>query len=246
MIIKTKNLTKKYGNLIAVNDVNIEITENQVFALLGLNGAGKTTLIKMLSCLITPTIGDAIIDNESILKNQSKIKQIINISPQETAIALNLTVLENLIFVAEIYGMKKLLAKSEAEKMIEMFKLQDKRQVQSKKLSGGLQKRLGIAMALITKPKILFLDEPTLGLDVVSRKDLWEIIKNLKKDTTIILTTHYLDEVENLADTVAIMKSGKIVETGTVKEITQRTQSKNFEDAFIFLNKSEVTLWEKV
>ncbi len=242
MIIKTKNLTKKYGNLIAVNDVNIEITENQVFALLGLNGAGKTTLIKMLSCLITPTIGDAIIDNESILKNQSKIKQIINISPQETAIALNLTVLENLIFVAEIYGMKKLLAKSEAEKMIEMFKLQDKRQVQSKKLSGGLQKRLGIAMALITKPKILFLDEPTLGLDVVSRKDLWEIIKNLKKDTTIILTTHYLDEVENLADTVAIMKSGKIVETGTVKEITQRTQSKNFEDAFIFLNKSEVTL----
>lgn len=239
MIIKTENLTKKYGELVAVNNVNIQISENQIYALLGLNGAGKTTLIKLLSCLITPDGGDAIIDNKSILKSSAEIKKIINISPQETAIALNLSVFENLVFIAEVYGMDKNLAKTEAERMIEIFHLQDKKNVASKKLSGGLQRRLGVAMALITKPKILFLDEPTLGLDVLARRDLWEIIRNLKKNTTIILTTHYLDEVESLADTVAIMKDGRILEVGTVSDIIKKTDSKNFEDAFVVLNEEE-------
>lgn len=239
MSIKIVNLTKNFGNLVAVDNVNLNIEDNQIFALLGLNGAGKTTLIKMLSCLIPPTSGDAFIFDKSILKNQQEIKQEINIAPQETSVAQNLTVLENLVFISEVYGLSKSDAIIKSEEMLKTFGLTDKKQVLAKKLSGGLQRRLGIAMAVISNPKILFLDEPTLGLDIVARKNLWDIINKIKKNTTIILTTHYLEEVVHLADKVAIMNNGSIVANDTVENIIKLSTAKNFEDAFLVLTQKE-------
>lgn len=239
MSIKIVNLTKKFGDLIAVDKVNLNIEDNQIFALLGLNGAGKTTLIKMLSCLIPPTSGDAFIFDRSILKNQQEIKQEINISPQETSVAQNLTVFENLLFISEVYGLSKSDAITKSKEMLKTFGLTDKKQVLAKKLSGGLQRRLGIAMAVISNPKILFLDEPTLGLDIVARKNLWEIINKIKKNATIILTTHYLEEVVHLADKVAIMNNGSIVANDTVENIIKLSNAKNFEDAFLLFTQKE-------
>lgn len=234
-MIKIVNLTKNYGNLIAVNNINLEIAENQIYALLGLNGAGKTTLIKMLSCLTRPTSGNAFIFDKSILTHAQEIKQEINIAPQETSVAPNLTVFENLVFIGQVYGLNKPNALEKAEEMIKLFALTDKKNTLAKNLSGGQQRRLGIAMAIISNPKILFLDEPTLGLDVVARKNLWDIINKIKKNTTIILTTHYLDEVLHLANKVAIMNNGKVVADDTVENIVANTSSKNFEETFIKL-----------
>lgn len=238
-MIKIKNLTKKYNDLIAVNNITLSIDENQIFALLGLNGAGKTTLIKMLSCLTSPTSGDAFIFEKSILTHSALIKKSINISPQETSVAQNLTVLENLIFVAQVYGFNKKQAIEKSKQLIKLFELNDKTNTLSKKLSGGQQRKLGIAMALISEPKILFLDEPTLGLDIISRRNLWEIIKKIKEKTLVVLTTHYLDEVEHLADKVAIMKDGKVIESDTVKNIISKTGQMNFEEAFVWLSQKE-------
>lgn len=239
MSIKVVNLTKKFGDLVAVDNVNLNIENQQIFALLGLNGAGKTTLIKMLSCLIKPTSGDAFIFDKSILNKSQEIKQKINIAPQETSIAPNLTVFENLIFICQIYGFNKKDAISKAEEMLKTFNIEEKKNVLAKKLSGGQQRRLGIAMAIISNPKILFLDEPTLGLDVVARKGLWNIINRIKQKSTIILTTHYLDEVVHLADKVAIMSKGKIVANDTVKNIIKNTNTDNFENAFLSLTQKE-------
>lgn len=239
MSIKIVNLTKKFGDLVAVDNVSLDIEDQQIFALLGLNGAGKTTLIKMLSCLIKPTSGDAFIFDKSILKKAQEIKQEINIAPQETSIAPNLTVFENLIFICQIYGFNKKEAISKAEEMLKTFNIEEKKNVLAKKLSGGQQRRLGIAMAIISNPKILFLDEPTLGLDVIARKGLWDIINTIKQKSTIILTTHYLDEVVHLADKVAIMSKGKIVANDTVKSIIKNTNSDNFENAFLSLTQKE-------
>lgn len=239
MFIKITNLTKKYDDLVAVDNVSLDIAENQIFALLGLNGAGKTTLIKMLTCLIKPTSGNAVVLGNSILTNSQNIKQLVNISPQETSIAPNLTVKENLIFIAEVYGLNKNQAVLKAEELLGVFGLNEKSKVLAKKLSGGQARRLGIAMAIISKPKILFLDEPTLGLDVLVRKNLWDIINKIKKDTTIILTTHYLDEVTHLADKVAIMSNGQVIANDTVDNITKSANAKNFEDAFIKMSQKE-------
>lgn len=231
--ITTKNLTKKYKNYTAVDSVNLSIEQGSLFALLGVNGAGKTTIIKMLSCLIKPTSGDAILLGDSINDNPLKIKQKINISPQETAIALNLTVKENLEFISDIYYPEKEASRQAVEKIITDFNLQSILDKKGKTLSGGWQRRLSIAMALISNPQIVFLDEPTLGLDVIARRELWNIIKNLKKRITIILTTHYLEEVEALSDKVGIMSQGKLVAIGTVNELIAQTKTNNFEDAFI-------------
>lgn len=239
MSIRVINVTKKYRDLVAVDNVSLDIEDNQIFALLGLNGAGKTTLIKILSCLIKPTSGDAFIFGKSILKNSQEIKQEINIAPQEISIAPNLTVFENLVFVAQIYGLDKADSIHKSEQLLLTFELMEKKNILAKKLSGGQQRRLGIAMAIISNPKILFLDEPTLGLDVIARKNLWKIINKIKERTTIILTTHYLDEVEHLADKVAIMNNGKLVANGTVANIIQSLDTKNFEDAFIKLIQKE-------
>lgn len=229
------NLTKKYGKFTAVSDLNLQIESGELFALLGTNGAGKTTTIKMLSCLITPTNGDARLLNNSIGSDSQEVKKIINISPQETAVATNLSVFENLRFIAGVYGASKKDSVRKAKEIAALFSLGNVLAQKAKTLSGGMQRRLSIAMALITSPRILFLDEPTLGLDVISRRELWTSIKNLKGKVTIILTTHYLDEVEELADTIGVMKGGELVAKGTVDELLSLTDASKLEDAFIAL-----------
>lgn len=230
-MIKINNLTKKYKEKLAVDNLNLEIKTGELFSLLGTNGAGKTTTIKMISTLILPTSGTTNINGLDIIKDREKIKRIINISPQETAIAPNLTVLENLYFMAGIYEIKK--AKEKINELIKLFKLEEVLNQKAKILSGGYQRKLSIAISLINDPEILFLDEPTLGLDVISRRELWHIIENLKGKITIILTTHYMEEAEILSDRIGIMNKGKLIELGTSKELIKKTNAKNFEDAFI-------------
>ena len=239
-MIETKHLTKKFGDFVAVEDVNLSIAQGELFSLLGLNGAGKTTTIKMLSCLIRPTSGDAFILRKNIITDSQYIKPKLNVSPQETAVAPNLNVQENLEMIAGIYGMSKNDIHRKVEEMVTVFNLTDVRKKKAKLLSGGMQRRLSIAMALITEPEILFLDEPTLGLDVIARRELWVIIRKLKEKTTIILTTHYLEEAEALSDRVAIIQNGVIKATGTVDELLNQTGSKTLEDAFILLNQKEI------
>ena len=230
-MIKINNLTKKYKEKLAVDNLNLEIKTGELFSLLGTNGAGKTTTIKMISTLILPTSGTININGLDIIKDREKIKRIINISPQETAIAPNLTVLENLYFMAGIYEIKK--AKEKINELIKLFKLEEVLNQKAKTLSGGYQRKLSIAISLINDPEILFLDEPTLGLDVISRRELWHIIENLKGKITIILTTHYMEEAEILSDRIGIMNKGKLIELGTSKKLIKKTNAKNFEDVFI-------------
>lgn len=234
-MIKINNLTKKYKDKLAVDNLNLEIKTGELFSLLGTNGAGKTTTIKMLSTLILPTGGTITINDLDIIKDREKIKRIINISPQEIAIAPNLTVLENLYFMAGIYEIKK--AEEKINELIKLFKLEEVLNQKAKTLSGGYQRKLSIAISLINDPKILFLDEPTLGLDVISRRELWHIIENLKGEITIILTTHYMEEAEILSDRIGIMNKGKLIELGTSKQLIKKTKAKNFEDAFVAIVK---------
>ena len=229
-------LTKKYGDIVAINNLNLRVKKGELFALLGVNGAGKTTTIKMLSCLIKPTSGDALLLGDSIVSNPYAIKEKTNISPQETAVAENLSVLENLEFIAGIYGQDRKTANINALEIAKNFGLENELSKKPKKLSGGMKRRLSIAMALISKPEILFLDEPTLGLDVLSRRELWTFIKSLKGKVTIILTTHYMDEVENLADRVGIMAKGKLTAVGTVEELKAKTDTSKLEDAFVMFS----------
>lgn len=240
--ISIKNLTKNYKELVAVDNLSLDIKEGEFLALLGFNGAGKTTTIKMLCGLITPTSGDAFIYGKSVVKNMDEIKRFVNISPQETAIAPNLTVYENLVFIAEVYGYKKEDAKNKAEEMMKKFNIEDRRKSKARKLSGGLMRRLSIAMALISEPKILFLDEPTLGLDVRVRRELWHLLMELKGNTTVILTTHYLDEVEALADTIAIIDKGKLKIKGNLEELRQETKLDKLEDIFLSLTEGDTVL----
>lgn len=234
--IVTKDLTKKYGDNEAVKNLNLTIEQGELFALLGVNGAGKTTTIKMLSCLTKPTSGDALLLGDSILSNTHAIKAKTNISPQETAVADNLSVLENLELIAGIYGQDRKTAKKNALEITGKFGLEKERKHKPKNLSGGMQRRLSIAMALISNPEILFLDEPTLGLDVLARRELWTLIKSLKGKVTIILTTHYMDEVEHLADRVRIMAKGELTAIGTVAELMTQTGTSKLEDAFVMLS----------
>lgn len=229
--IEIRGLTKKFKDKIAVNGINLQIKKGELFALLGINGAGKTTTIKMLSGLILPTSGDIKIENMNMKKDIFKIKEIINISPQETAIAPNLTVKENLEFMAGVYQINN--KEEKIKELIKQFKLEEILNKRAKNLSGGWQRRLSIAISLINNPKILFLDEPTLGLDVIARKQLWKVINELKGKITIILTTHYMEEAEALSDRIGIMANGNLVDVGTSKELIKKTKTDNFEDAFV-------------
>lgn len=233
MEIKVNNLVKKFNDLNAVNDVSFDIKSNEIFALLGVNGAGKTTTIKILTGLLTKTSGDITFNNLPIEDITEEIKSKINVSPQETAIAENLTVYENIIFIAEIFGLSKEKAKTNANEIISKLNLTEVKNKKAKLLSGGMQRRLSIAMSLVTSPEILFLDEPTLGLDVLSRSDLWSLIASLKGQMSIILTTHYIEEAEQLADRVAIINNGKIIEIDTPKNIIKKTETSSLEQAFI-------------
>lgn len=219
-----------------MDNLDLTVEHGELFALLGVNGAGKTTTIKMLSCLTKPTSGDAMVLGNSIVSASHAIKEITNISPQETAVAANLSVSENLMLIAGIYGQDRRTAKLSTTEMVKKFGLDCELSKKAKHLSGGMQRRLSIAMALISTPQVLFLDEPTLGLDVLARRELWKSIKALKGDVTIILTTHYMDEVEALADRVGIMGNGRLKAIGTVAEILKLTDTDRLEDAFITLS----------
>ena len=229
-IITINNVCKTYKTKKALDNVSLSIKQGELFGLLGVNGAGKTTLIKILCGLTKKTSGTVIISDLDLDKDIDRIKEIIDISPQETSVANNLTVKENLEFFASIYN-----SNSEIEEVASLFNLNEVLNQRAKTLSGGYKRRLSIAIALISKPKILFLDEPTLGLDVFARRELWKIIKTLQKKITIILTSHYLEEIENLCDRVAVLSNGKLLQTGTIEEIKKMTNTNNFEDAFIKL-----------
>lgn len=229
--IETEKLTKRYKEKVAVNSIDLKIERGELFALLGTNGAGKTTTIKMISTLILPTSGNIKIHELDIIKDRQKIREILNVSPQETAIAPNLSVKENLEFMAGVYQIKE--KEEKIQKLIKIFKLDDVLTQKAKTLSGGWQRKVSIAISLINEPEILFLDEPTLGLDVIARKELWKIIESLKGKITIILTTHYMEEAENLSDRIGIMANGNLIEIGTAEKLIEKAGTKNFEDAFV-------------
>ncbi len=229
--IEINDLTKKFKDFTAVDKLSLSIGTGELFGLLGVNGAGKTTTIRMLSCLSKPTSGSAKLMGHDILSEPAEVKRISNISTQETAVAPNLTVRENLEFMAKIYGIED--PKTAADALINDFSLHEKENARTKTLSGGWQRKVSIAMALITSPQILFLDEPTLGLDVLARRELWDVIRKLKSKMTIILTTHYLEEAEALCDRIAIMAGGKLRAVGTSEELKALAGKDSFEDAFI-------------
>lgn len=238
--IEILSLTRRFGSKTAVDALDLSVDEGELFALLGVNGAGKTTTVKMLSCLLSPTDGDARVLGSSIISQPRQVKRLINVSPQETAVAPNLTVRENLELIAGVYGAGRRQAADKARETIERFGLGEVERSRAKILSGGWQRRLSIAMALISEPRVLFLDEPTLGLDVLSRRALWELIRSLKGGTTVILTTHYLEEAEALCDRIAIMAQGRLRACGTAAELKALAGCDDFEDAFVRLSTGEV------
>ena len=238
--IKTFDLVKQYKNITAVDTLNLEIRQGELFALLGVNGAGKTTTIKMLSCLTSPTNGDAVVGGYSITKESKKVKRLIGVSPQETAVAPGLSAKENLELICGIHGFSKEKTQAKITELSERLGLDTVLQRKAGKLSGGWQRRVSIAMALISEPKILFLDEPTLGLDVIARHELWETIRSMKGKITIILTTHYMEEAEALSDRIGIMKNGKLLAQGTVAELNAKANTNDFESAFVSIVKEGV------
>lgn len=237
--IKTVKLTKKYKDLTAVDSLDLCVEQGELFSLLGVNGAGKTTTVKMLSCLSRPTSGEAYLNGKSIISDSSAVKSIIGVSPQETAVAPNLTVKENLELMCGVHGFSKEKSSAKTAELAEKFELNSIMNKRAGKLSGGWQRRLSIAMALISEPEILFLDEPTLGLDVIARSELWDLIRELKGKVTVILTTHYMEEAEALSDRVGIMKNGKLIAVGTPEELNEKTGAIRLEDAFLKIVKGE-------
>ena len=231
--IKIEGLTKKYRKVVAVDNLSLCVKEGELFALLGVNGAGKTTTVKMLSRLTEPTAGDAYLLGKSIRQEASEVKSIIAVSPQETAVAPGLTSKENLELICGVHGFSKDKREEKIKELTRLFGLESILERRAGKLSGGWQRRLSIAMALISEPKILFLDEPTLGLDVIARSGLWDIIRALKGKVTIILTTHYMEEAEALSDRIAIMRDGKLLICDTSAEIKRIAETDSFEEAFI-------------
>lgn len=233
--IDIRNLTKRFGAKAAVDGLSLTIEEGELYALLGVNGAGKTTTIRMLTGLLPPAGGDALLLGKSIVREAAQAKQFLAVSPQESAVAPKLTVRENLELMAGIYGMDRETARQKAAAIMPAFGLDEFAKHRARSLSGGWQRRLSIAMALITEPKILFLDEPTLGLDVLARRELWAVVKGLKGRVTVVLTTHYMEEAEALADRIGVMSKGRLKAQGTAAELMAQTGAGSFEDAFVRL-----------
>ena len=238
--IEIKGLTKKYKDVVAVDDLQLTVGRGELFSLLGVNGAGKTTTIKMLSCLTKPTAGDALLNGKSICRDSDEVKKIIAVSPQETAVAPGLSVYENLELISGVHGFGKEKKAAKIEELTSLLGLGAVLKKRAGKLSGGYQRRLSIAMALISEPEILFLDEPTLGLDVLARADLWELIRSLKGRITIILTTHYMEEAEALSDRIGIMKDGKLLLCDSAERIKKIADTDSFEQAFVRIVRGEV------
>lgn len=231
--VETKNLVKKYKTKTAVKGINLKVEEGEVYALLGVNGAGKTTTIRMLTCLSAPTEGESFVCGKSCVKEMSAVKSLTGISPQDTAVAENLTVKENLEFICGVYQYTKEKTRESVNKMIELFSLEEYKNSRAKTLSGGWKRKLSIAMALIGEPRVLFLDEPTLGLDVLARRELWSVINKLKSQMTIILTTHYMEEAEQLSDRIGIMIAGELKAEGTLPELEAQTGEQGLENVFV-------------
>ncbi len=230
--IKTNNLVKRYKDKTAVDGLTLTVNEGELIALLGVNGAGKTTTVKMLTCLTKPTEGKASIMGHNVAEHPEDVKRLVGVSPQDTSVAENLTVKENLEFMAGLYLSKDKTAAA-VEKTIKSFSLEEFKDKKAKFLSGGYKRKLSIAMAIIGEPKVLFLDEPTLGLDVLARRQLWREIEVLKKNMTIVLTTHYMEEAQELADRIVIMSNGKVKAIGTLEELENLTGKKGLEDVFV-------------
>lgn len=237
--IRTENLTKRYKDKIAVDRLSLTVEQGELIALLGVNGAGKTTTVKMLTCLTKPTDGKAEIMGHGIVEDSEEVKRLVGVSPQDTSVAENLTVKENLQFMADIY-LPKEKAKAAVEKTIKAFSLEEFINKKAKLLSGGYKRKLSIAMAVIGEPKVLFLDEPTLGLDVLARRQLWREIDKLKMSMTIILTTHYMEEAQSLADRIVIMNEGRVMATGTLEELENMTGKKGLEEVFVTMAETEL------
>ena len=231
--IEINGVHKTYRGVTAVENLSLAVPEGCLFSLLGVNGAGKTTTIRMLTCLTEPDGGDAYVLGHSIRREQAQVKALVNVSPQETAVAPYLTVRENLELIAGIYGSTRV--QTDAAEVLERIGLSPVAERRAKTLSGGWQRRLSIAMALVSKPKLLFLDEPTLGLDVLARRELWKLIEALKGEMTILLTTHYLEEAEALSDRVGVMNAGRLIAEGSVPALLAQTGKENLEEAFIAL-----------
>ena len=237
--IQTTALTKRYKELTAVDGLNLEIRRGELYALLGVNGAGKTTAIRLLTGLTRPTSGDALVGGYSITREREQVKRRIGVAPQETAIAPNLTVKENLELICGIYGFSKAKTASKIEELTGQFSLESVLTRRAGKLSGGWQRRVSIAMALISEPELLFLDEPTLGLDVLARHELWDAIRALKGRITIVLTTHYMEEAAALSDRIGILKDGRLLAVGTAAELMERSGTDDFEQAFVTIVKED-------
>lgn len=237
--IELKELSKQFGSRTAVEKLTLSVEQGTVFGLLGQNGAGKTTTIKMLCGLLSPSSGSALVEGISVTAGPQEVKKLVAVSPQETAIAKNLTVFENLEFIAEIYGASRRAAKETAQEALLRFGLADRAKDKARSLSGGMARKLSIAMALISKPKVLFLDEPTLGLDVRARRELWRVIEELNGKITVVLTTHYLEEAQALCGRIAVMSRGSLCALGTAEEIMKQSNTDNFEDAFLFFTDKE-------
>ncbi len=235
--IRAEGLTKRYKQVTAVDGLDLAVEKGELFALLGVNGAGKTTIIKMLSCLTRPTAGDAFLGGHSVVSDAGGVKGIIGVSPQETAVAPNLTGRENLELMCGVHGFSKEKRREKVRELAGQLGLEEVLGRKAGKLSGGWQRRLSIAMALVSEPEILFLDEPTLGLDVLARSDLWELIRGLKGKITMVLTTHYLEEAEALSDRIGIMKDGRLLALGTAEELKALAGTERFEDAFVAIVK---------
>lgn len=235
--IKIKDLSKRYKDVTAVDRLTLDIAQGELFALLGVNGAGKSTAIKMLSCLVAPDGGDALLGGHSIVREAAEGKRIIGVSPQETAVAPMLTVRENLLLMCGVHGFSRQMQQEKTADLMRRFHLESIQGKRAGKLSGGQQRALSIAMALISEPQILFLDEPTLGLDVLARSELWDIIRTLKGRITVILTTHYMEEAEALSDRIGILRDGRLLITGTAAEIKAAAGTEKFEEAFVAIVK---------
>ena len=235
--IRTEQLTKRYKNLTAVDRLTLTVNRGELFARLGVTGAGKSTAIRMLSCLTRPTSGDAWLLGHSVMTETAAVKRLIGVSPQETAVAPHLSVRENLELMCGVHGFSREKRRQRTEELSETLGLSQVLGKQAGRLSGSWQRRLSIAMALIGEPEILFLDEPTLGLDVLARSDLWEIIRALKGHITVILTTHYMEEAEMLSDRIGIMKGGELLKLGTAEELKAMAGAERFEEAFVTIVK---------
>lgn len=233
--IETRKLTKKYKTKTAVNGLDLTVPEGELFALLGVNGAGKTTTMRMLTCLSQPTDGECFVCGHSCQKEKAAVKEVVGISPQDTAVAENLSVRENLEMMCGIFGFDKAKTAERTSEMIKMFSMDEVENSRAKTLSGGWKRKLSIAMALISEPRVLFLDEPTLGLDVLARRELWSVIERLKNKITIVLTTHYMEEAEHLADRIGVMIGGNLIALGTLAELEEKTGQTGLENAFVAL-----------